>query len=62
MKLVKVDEHKRKDPFMVYCIGCNTMNPITTTYADLDGEAFKAYYCLDCTNDIKEREEKKENE
>jgi len=36
-------------PFEFSCIQCRTRQTSTRGYvADLDGEAFKAYYCLQC--------------
>ena len=32
----------------VYCCKCNKYTVVTNTYADLDGEPFRSYYCKSC--------------
>ena len=36
----------------VICYNCNSTTLLSEAYADLDGEAFRSYYCRDCKNDI----------
>ena len=35
------------DAVSVRCIKCGSWTRLANVYADLDGEAFKAYYCVD---------------
>jgi hypothetical protein len=41
-----------KPHFQTVCIGCNgsLFSSVDRIYADLLGEAFKAYYCTRCKN------------
>ena len=39
--------HPRPDQRLV-CYDCGRMYPAETMHADLDGPAFRAYYCSDC--------------
>jgi hypothetical protein len=36
----------------VVCYGCGKHPLLKDCHADLDGEAFKAYYCLQCTAEL----------
>ena len=45
MKLILVkDTHNQ----IVSCYRCGARSLLKETYADLDGEPFRAYYCSDC--------------
>ena len=51
MNLQLVDQSTHR--IGVYCIGCDSMcghdyRDDTRIYADIDGPAFKAYYCSNC--------------
>jgi len=51
MNLQPVDQSTHK--VGVFCVGCDSMcghgyRDDTRIYADMDGPAFKAYYCPDC--------------
>lgn len=49
MRLHKVeDTHGQK----VSCYGCGKRSLLNTCHADLDGKAFKAYYCPKCTQEL----------
>ena len=53
MKLVKV-EHREKQ--IIQCIQCYEMKP--QVWADLDGPAFKSYYCEECLADEQKKEQR----
>ena len=36
----------------VYCSACNRIFPLAKVLADLDGPAFRAYYCQPCADEI----------
>lgn len=38
------------DRMWVWCLGCGSRIRISDSTADLDGPAFKAYYCDDCAS------------
>lgn len=41
-------------PFVYTCLRCGEQHTSSTGYcADLDGEPFKAYYCLPCGSALK---------
>lgn len=41
--------------FYAKCLGCGCTVRSDAAYADLDGPAFKAYYCLSCAENLNER-------
>ena len=36
----------------VYCYTCNHLHPLAATVADLDGPAYRAYYCQPCAEKL----------
>ena len=44
--IMKLKGFNFQDGTQVLCLGCSKW--ISTGYADLDGEAYKAYYCHNC--------------
>ena len=36
----------------VPCCNCTSVKEISKMFADLDGEAFRSYYCEDCKQEI----------
>ena len=48
MKLVKCDG----SPCYVNCCKCGIRTAISECLADLDGKAFQAYYCHECSKEL----------
>jgi len=40
-------------PFRFFCFVCNEQTSSSTGYADLDDQAFKAYFCWTCAASLK---------
>ena len=57
-KFKKVKEYI---PFRTACYYCGTTTKSQDLWADLNGEAFKAYYCNSCKNKAEKRDLKQEN-
>ena len=45
----------------IYCYGCKRRIQGAKLYADLDGPAFEAFYCLECAGVLLEEEKKEES-
>ena len=61
MRLVKCKKHSLEsfvdgrtiyEDYKVSCYNCNASCNLGNTYADLDGEPFRAYYCEHCKNNV----------
>ena len=42
------DEHG----IIVQCVECRKLRPLSRCYADLEGEPFVDYYCLECVKQL----------
>ena len=55
MKLIKAKRNYIAE-MVVFCVSCNDIIDIADSYADIEGKAYKDYYCQKCYDKAEGRE------
>ena len=56
MRLFQILPDTPHNDARVYCYTCNHIQPLSRVICDLDGPAFRAYYCQSCAKELENQQ------